>query len=117
MIDVSTNLEVEECCTCGTIFGFSATLKANLKKTKETFYCPNGHPQHYIGEKEAEKLRKELHAERVKSIGFVEQISRLNKEIKRTEKRIQKGFCPKCHRHFTNLETHMHSKHPCEDGE
>lgn len=53
------NPKTIECCNCGVLFQVSATLNANWLKTKQTFYCPNGHPQSYIKSTE-ETLRERI---------------------------------------------------------
>lgn len=52
-----------ECCCCGVLFAVSSKLQGNFKKTKQDFYCPNGHGQNYT-ESTAEVLEKELKEER-----------------------------------------------------
>lgn len=41
-----TTLEMT-CCDCGTIFAMDETLKELREKDGETFFCPNGHGQHF----------------------------------------------------------------------
>lgn len=49
-----------ECCKCGIIFGVSQERNNRLLDTHETFYCPSGHPQSYVGKTEAQKLKEQL---------------------------------------------------------
>lgn len=46
-----------ECCNCGVFFAITADLERNLRKTKNSFYCPNGHSQSYS--KSTEEVLKE----------------------------------------------------------
>ena len=50
---------VEQCCVCGVRFAMEGYFVAERKKTKDLFYCPNGHQQHYTTS-EADELRKQL---------------------------------------------------------
>lgn len=36
-----------ECCKCATPFLMTTRLNKSLRESKETFYCPFGHPQGY----------------------------------------------------------------------
>lgn len=53
---------VETCCKCKTQFCFTDEFRrVALERCEEMqFYCPHGHPQHYVrGESELDKLRRE----------------------------------------------------------
>lgn len=50
-----------ECYCCGVLFGVTDQLHGQLKKAKQTFYCPNGHGQSYIKSTE-EELREQIAA-------------------------------------------------------
>lgn len=65
---VSTRVELEpvECCNCGVVFGISAYHNKQFLESHKWFYCPNGHPQHYTGKTEAEKLSEQLAEEKRK---------------------------------------------------
>lgn len=41
--------EVVECCNCHVQFCMTQEHNRSLITNKETFYCPNGHPQSYTG--------------------------------------------------------------------
>jgi hypothetical protein len=62
-----------ECCNCGVVFLVSERLHLSWRRTKQTFYCPNGHGQSYTKstaaileerlakkDEEIQKLQKEL---------------------------------------------------------
>lgn len=83
------------------------------------FWCPNGHRQHFVGETEAETLKKLLEAERSRSDLFIRQRdaerrskSAIKGQLTKTKNRIAKGVCPCCNRQFQDLHQHMETKHP-----
>lgn len=107
------------CITCGVEIFMPANLRKQKFENRTNFYCVNGHPQHYVVETKAEKLQRELDAERKKR-EWAEQSARAERELrdktekklKRERKRVSNGVCPCCNRHFTNVERHMKTKHP-----
>jgi len=123
--DVST-LVIEHCCKCGTPFGIEDTLHRQLKRTGNTFYCPNGHPQIYTNPienqlAEAKKALKATEEERVWWKNEAEtkaaQLKSTRTQLTKTRNRIAKGICPCCHRQFVNLHRHMDTKHPDYNSE
>lgn len=58
-INVSLNLSTCNCSECGIVY----TLPCNFRETRVddhgTFYCPNGHQQHFPGKSVKEELREE----------------------------------------------------------
>lgn len=117
--NVELNLEVVECGKCGCNFGLTAKFIETLRDNHETFYCPNGHPRHFPGKSEKEKLRDELtrkqaaldqaHAE---SESQKRTAAAAKGEVTKIRNRIGKGVCPCCNRTFGNLARHMATKHP-----
>lgn len=120
---------VETCYTCKVEFGLPRSVYEVLQQMAEktTFYCPYGHPQHYVsGQTEAEKLRQERDrltqrlAEKDDTIRALEdarvaaekRASVQKGKVTRLKNRTAAGVCPCCNRHFTALERHMHTKHP-----
>jgi hypothetical protein len=99
----SSQVMVEECCTCGVLFLISKTYQKRLSDNPKDFYCPNGHPQRYsnpltqkldlltfnleISQSENKKLKSEL-AELKKSKVLREELVFIRKEFE-TLKRIQ----------------------------
>lgn len=120
------DMETETCCDCGVLFAMPASLIRNLRKTKRSFFCPNGHSQSYVGKTEAEKLREQLEAkerelerERLRTNAaraeaqMAENSRRVTKgHLTRVKNRIKHGVCPCCNRQFKNLQRHMENKHP-----
>lgn len=115
----------EDCITCGISFCMTQGFKNQKLRDKTTFYCPNGHEMHYIGENVEKRLRRELeeqkkiteyHRERAKSnerraIAMKAVATRRNNEKIRVMARIHAGVCPHCNRTFQNLSRHMATKH------
>lgn len=80
------NFEKEECCKCGILFAVSSNLIANWKKTKQSFYCPNGHPQSYT-ESTAEILKRK-NDELERQLAYrINEINKLNLDVVKFEQR------------------------------
>lgn len=54
----TVNFETEECCECGIMFQVPEEFAENRQEDGQSFYCPNGHEQHYADtpDVEIEKL-------------------------------------------------------------
>ena len=50
------------CANCGICFAFEEVYRQKLRENKQTFYCPNGHPNVYR-KNEADELRERLERE------------------------------------------------------
>ena len=121
-ITTTVTLQPETCLTCGTAFGISSALHAELRRCGKSYYCPSGHSQHFIiGRTEAQRLQVELDAMRAHRNSLRDDRDRqqrtaraLRGVITRTRKRVAAGICPvpKCRRHFVNLERHVATQHP-----
>jgi uncharacterized C2H2 Zn-finger protein len=115
----SNVLVTETCCQCGVLFAMPEDLQRALRKEHaRSFYCPNGHSQHYIGKTEAQKQRER--AERLKAqlthtrdqLETAENRRRAEKAAKtRVLNRVKNGVCPHCKRTFKDLADHMKTKH------
>lgn len=106
---------------CAASYAVPDDFRDSLRKSHQTFYCPNGHNQYFPAETEAENLRKRLIAEKETSAAMNRERERLQQELNQREKKIKQmkrrataGVCQFCHRHFANVENHMHTKHPDE---
>lgn len=119
-ITETLNFVLEECCNCGIPFFMPNYLKQRLLNNPGTsFYCPNGHGQHYTGkteeQKRIEKLQEDLEFVKRDRQGIENQlldtINEKNK-LSRQLKRVKNGVCPCCNRSFTDLERHIKTKHP-----
>lgn len=108
----------EVCCNCGILFGVPSDFQDQLRKTKNLFYCPNGHGQSYTKSK-AEILQEKLDKEISDSQRKYTEISALlnsavgeKNKLQKELKRVHNGVCPCCNRSFVNLQRHMKTKHP-----
>lgn len=125
-IERRTDFYIETCIECGVEFGVPAEFNRRRREDHKSFCCPSGHRQHYAGETEAEKLRRELARAKQREACYEDQL-RDEREARETakhraaaykghttrlKKRAAAGVCPCCSRHFTNLERHMKSQHP-----
>jgi hypothetical protein len=118
MLDTST-LVIEECCNCHTRFAMTQQLNAQRRADHENFYCPNGHGQHYTGESEAEKLRRQLRSARSDATWTRDQLeaserskAAIKGHLTRARNKLAKGQCPCCDQTFGNVREHMKFKHP-----
>lgn len=125
-IDLAVKLIAEECCNCGVVFAMSAELRRRRLNDHESFWCPNGHSQAYVGKTEAQKLREQLQVAENR-VQWAEDSERLERERRREaegslratrgqvtklRKRVVAGACPfGCRRHFADLERHVATKH------
>jgi hypothetical protein len=113
------------CCKCSVEFGLMSDHNKRLLDTHASFYCPNGHGQHYTGPSEADKLKKTL-ALREQELkwardgrDFAQKQERKSRtlatrrynEKRKLEERIKNGVCPCCKRSFQNLRRHMETNH------
>jgi len=116
---------------CGVNFALDDEFIAARRKDRQSFYCPNGHSRWYPGKTEEQKLREQLEEEqrRVVRLRASEERARAEADHQRSvangykgaatkmKKRIGKGVCPCCNRHFTNVERHMATQHPEDAGD
>jgi len=118
-------LVVEQCPTCAVIYAIPLVLKTKALERRgpqgKQIHCPNGHTWHYTGKTEAEKLREQLEEQQRRTMAARDLLEAEERShaatrghLTRTKKRVAAGVCPHpdCHRHFTNLERHVASKHP-----
>lgn len=120
-IQIQQTFTIEHCFKCGAAFAVPEHVQVGWQQRGTTFYCPNGHVQHYAESLEA-KLKKaqeelartrqfldsERNAHRQTNINFKATQTRL----KNIKKRVSVGTCPCCQRTFKQLAAHMKNKHP-----
>lgn len=53
-------MELILCAHCGMPFAMSRDKKERLRKCHNTFYCPDGHAQSFVGKTEEERLREKV---------------------------------------------------------
>lgn len=121
----TTTLTSTACGVCNIPFAIPTNLYDRVRETGAWFWCPNGHKIHYF-EDENTKLRKELEEARrsaIRSEARADQnwaeaehqrrrVAATRGVLTKTKKRIGKGVCPCCNRHFVNVERHMENQHP-----
>lgn len=114
------------CCNCMVPFAVSDYVYRELKRTHNTFYCPVGHAQHFTGESEVEKLKRELQSVKSDATWYKRRAENAQAEydgekrshaatkgkLTRIKNRAAHGVCPCCNRYFANMDRHMTSKHP-----
>ena len=116
------------CCyeNCGVVFGIEAAHQGRLRDTHAWFYCPNGHQQHYSGESDAEKARREAAGQKKNAEYYMNRLAEEQGMRRKTErrvlayqghlgklkKRIANGVCPCCKRSFVGLARHIKTQHP-----
>jgi hypothetical protein len=118
------------CAGCGVIFGLEASHESQLRESHETFYCPNGHRQHFPGQTDKERRIAELEREKRNAISsrdfWLEQSTAARREVQhksnqlngyrgvvtRMKRKLVAGRCPCCSHQFKDLERHMAAKHP-----
>lgn len=115
----TTKYYVHECIDCGVPFAFSDALDDCFRENHNTFYCPNGHTQHYPDKNDLERekeraaaLEKQLTRESQRRIAAERSAAAQKGHTTRLKKRISNGVCPCCNRHFVDLDRHMGTKHP-----
>lgn len=119
-ISYSTRLVRQDCYSCGVPFAMSESLyNEAIKDHSRWFYCPNGHSQHFIGKTDEQlererRIRAEATEQALRDQLAASERSKaaLKGVVTKTKRRIGKGVCPCCNRHFTNVERHMESRHP-----
>lgn len=124
-----SQLRALNCFSCGVEFAMSDDMYAQRLKDHGSFYCPNGHSQHFTGQTPDQKRIAELERKLLIETSNRESAERSRKWAetaakganiqrgkalaakRRLEHRIACGICPKCHRTFKQLAAHMKSKH------
>lgn len=117
MSSVIVTLSPVRCCTCGVVFGMDDYLDRKRRGDGATFYCSNGHGQHYGSE--LERLRKQLDSAHARLRHEQDQHGATRREltatkghVSRLKTRVANGVCPCCKRSFVQLQRHMATKHP-----
>jgi len=110
---VTESLEPISCGECGIWFAFPESIVERRRRDGRTFYCPNGHPRAWF-ETEAQKLRKRLEwqeAETARERAARFEAETAARKANQKLRRVERGTCPECRRHFVNVERHMKTKH------
>ena len=125
VLTVETKFEVIYCCSCRIAFAVPNSVRSDWREKGTTFWCPNGHQQHY-SESDVQKLRKALEIEQ-RNAKFARENAAAERQAReqterrlsarkaantRLRNRVKNGVCPCCNRTFMNLHDHMKTKHP-----
>lgn len=125
-LEIGVKLTVLDCASCGVIYAIPGDLEKRARDEGTSWYCPNGHPQAFA-ESRADKLKAKLEAaeerarwaeesetqQRRRATSAENSLRTTRGVVTKLRKRATAGECPfGCHRHFTNLERHVASKHP-----
>jgi hypothetical protein len=116
------------CYKCGIPFAVPAQHYRQLQDSGDSFWCPNGHRQHFT-ETTEQRMQKQVDAQRRRA-----EMAERRAEIERDEAqhqgrrasafkgnvtklkgRIANGVCPCCNRSFEDMARHMRTKHPGYD--
>jgi hypothetical protein len=118
------------CYKCRVEFCITDDLYLARRRDRESFWCPNGHEQHFTGpSKEAlriQELEREVTLARQSRDRAIETrqwaetrakganiaAGKAKAAKRRLEQRVSHGVCPCCHRAFKQLAAHMKTKHP-----
>lgn len=117
-------LVTQTCCYsfCGILFAVPKTWDNERRRDHSSFYCPNGHIQHYTGESDVQKANRLVaetertmqakvnEARHAQLVAEAERDKAANAN-RRLERRISRGVCTCCNRTFEDLQRHMATKH------
>lgn len=129
---IFATLKMYTCCheDCGVVFGLEQGFVRHRETDHRSFYCPNGHSQHFPGKTkdqlEIERLNVELGKEQRRRQWAEQSRDMANQRedrakrkaaayrgvLTKTKKRVGNGVCPCCNRTFANLMNHMKTQHP-----
>lgn len=111
--------ELLRCKTCGCRFAVLDFFAAELRNSKRTWFCPNGHQWCFPGDTEAERLQKRLTFEQTRREAAEREADTARKaeaiakgKLKAQSERVKNGVCPCCKRTVKQLAAHMKTKHP-----
>lgn len=106
------------CYNCKMPFAAEKETMKKWQQNGQSFYCPNGHVQHFT-ESENAQLKKQLEASkrdaewvRAQRDRAEKQASAARGQVTKIKNRISNGVCPCCNRSFFNLKRHMLHMHP-----
>lgn len=88
---LSLGFEVITCCNknCLQPFAMTTAMKSARQRDKATFYCPNGHAQHFTSETAEERLRKSVESLQTKIAYRDAEIGQLRSSRAGVERRLR----------------------------
>jgi hypothetical protein len=127
VMDITVSLTAMDCPNCSVVFAAPDRFITERRQDGKSFYCPNGHPMSY-NERELDKVKARLKDAERDVVWYKEAEKREREQRQSAErsaaaykgqttklrKRAITGTCAFCHRHFTNVERHVATKHPGE---
>jgi hypothetical protein len=112
-------------CWCGINHAVPRNLRAFQERQHRDgekvtpIWCPLGHTHQPAGEGKAAQLARELERTERRARARLDALeaerrshSATKGQLTKTRKRIGKGVCPCCNRHFSNVQRHMERQHP-----
>jgi len=105
-------------CWCGIPIALPTDLYRMNREDGNKVYCAVGHtcvpakPELAEAQARISQLNARLDQEKAARAHTERQLSATKGVVTRTKKRIGKGTCPCCNRHFVNVERHMATQHP-----
>jgi hypothetical protein len=123
--EVRTDLSIRQCSECSIIYAIPEWLHSRARKNPEvSWYCPNGHSQHYPGdtpERRAQRAIERAESAEAMVTHYSDQLeaerrskAAVKGHLTRARRRGGAGLCPVegCRRHFPNLSRHLDDQHP-----
>jgi len=111
-----------DCSVCGMTYGLDEDFRQRRLSDGKTWWCPNGHTQHFVGETDEQKVKRlEKSLDRANSAtraardqaDAAERRRRAMKgQVTRLKNKIAKGLCPVCGQEFPEVRDHMANEHP-----
>lgn len=127
-LNVTEQLIVESCPTCHIRYAIPRHLydKAQARGSSFSVYCPAGHSWHYTGESKADRLERQLEAEKARVARMQASVDQLEADrdhqaarangykgaLTKAKRRSAHGVCPGCKRQFPDVAAHVAAKHP-----
>lgn len=118
----SVTLERLSCGSCGGVFALNYEVLQHARNNAGGYNCPYCRERWSWTKTEAQRLReqleqaqRELRQEKCNVMTerqMRESVELENNRLGKKLKRVHKGTCPCCKRHFENLQRHMETKHP-----
>jgi hypothetical protein len=122
---MTNQFENMECIGCFIKFQVPLGFVAARRRTRQAFYCPNGHSMSYTESSEdvirrerdrlkqdAAQLQDAIRLQREKHEEAERKLAASTKKIAALKKREAAGLCPCCNRTFAALQKHIAWKHP-----
>lgn len=115
-LNPTVDLVTETCYSCSVLFAMTEEHRRRLLNNHDkSFYCPNGHKQHYTGKTTEQKLidaQARETALRDQLDASIRDAEAARSALARDRQRFTNGVCPCCNRSFENVRRHMTTKHP-----